>query len=125
MTTVRAFIDKIAPTASTVLWHLNGNVFKSPGQLAMQPAAEWRAVALADFNLKRADRWGRVHGVRKQYQDYREMLDQENLDGVFVATTTTPVSMGTMRSTPRMLDACVASNPSIVPPIRGFLRIVA
>lgn len=50
------------------------------------PPAHARIVALADFNLKRADRWGRVHGVRKQYQDYRELLDQKEVDVVVYAT---------------------------------------
>lgn len=50
------------------------------------PPAHARIVALADFNLQRADRWGRVHGVRKQYQDYRELLDQKDVDVVVYAT---------------------------------------
>jgi len=50
------------------------------------PPAHARIVAVADYNLKRADRWGRVHGVRKQYQDYRELLDQKEVDVVVYAT---------------------------------------
>ena len=50
------------------------------------PPAHARIVAVADYNLKRADRWGRVHGVRKQYQDYRELLDQKEVDVVIYAT---------------------------------------
>ncbi len=50
------------------------------------PPAHARVVAVADYNLKRADRWGRVHGTRKQYQDYRELLDQKEVDVVVYAT---------------------------------------
>jgi len=35
------------------------------------PPAHARIVAVADFNLKRADRWGLIHRTRKIYQDYR------------------------------------------------------
>lgn len=50
------------------------------------PPAHARIVAVADYNLKRADRWGRVHGTRKIYQDYRELLDQKEVDVVIYAT---------------------------------------
>ncbi len=50
------------------------------------PPDHARIVAVADFNLKRAERWGRVHKTRKIYQDYRELLDQKEVDVVVYAT---------------------------------------
>ncbi len=50
------------------------------------PPAHARIVAVADFNLKRAERWGSVHGTRKIYQDYRKLLDQKEVDVVIYAT---------------------------------------
>ena len=52
------------------------------------PPAHARIVALADFNLRRTFRWGMVHGVssRYQYQDYRKLLDQKDVDVVVYAT---------------------------------------
>lgn len=50
------------------------------------PPACARIVAVADFNLKRADRWGRTYRTRKVYQDYRKLLDQKDVDVVIYAT---------------------------------------
>ncbi len=50
--------------------------------------ADVKVVALGDCNLARMqdDLWGVPAGSR--YQDYRQMLDKEKLDAVFVGTTT-------------------------------------
>ncbi len=50
------------------------------------PPPHGRIVAVADYNLKRAERWGQVHGTKKIYQDYRELLDQKEVDVVIYAT---------------------------------------
>ena len=50
------------------------------------PPEHARIVAVADYNLKRAERWGRVHGTRKIYQDYRKLLDQKEVDVIVYAT---------------------------------------
>ncbi len=50
------------------------------------PPAHTRIVAVADYNLKRAQRWGRIHRTKKIYQDYRELLDQKEVDVVIYAT---------------------------------------
>lgn len=51
-------------------------------------AAEGKAelVALADVNLERAQAAAREHGFARAYSDYREMLAEERLDAVSVAT---------------------------------------
>ncbi|MBN1851883.1 MAG: Gfo/Idh/MocA family oxidoreductase [Pirellulales bacterium] len=54
------------------------------GQGALPPHA--RIVAVADFNLKRAQEWGRNYRTKKVYQDYRELLDQKEVDVVIYAT---------------------------------------
>jgi len=50
------------------------------------PPAHARVVAVADFNLKRAQEWGRNYRTKKVYQDYRELLDQKEVDAVIYAT---------------------------------------
>ena len=63
----------------------NGQLISGKGGQGAPPAHA-RIVSVADYNLKRADRWGRVHGTRKIYQDYRELLDQKEVDVVIYAT---------------------------------------
>jgi predicted dehydrogenase len=42
-------------------------------------------VAVADFNMKRADEWARNYGA-KPYQDYRALLDRKDVEVVVYAT---------------------------------------
>ena len=60
------------------------------GQLQGIPE-DAQAVAFADVNIKRAQgslRFGRNYGMTKDdcYQDYREMLERDDLDAVIIAT---------------------------------------
>ena len=50
-----------------------------------EPPAHARIVAVADFNLARANEWARNYRA-KAYQDYRELLDQKDVDVVIYAT---------------------------------------
>ncbi|MEJ7653835.1 MAG: Gfo/Idh/MocA family oxidoreductase, partial [Chloroflexia bacterium] len=49
-------------------------------------AADCRLTALADVNLENAHAFQLEHGAERVYQDYREMLAEENLDIVSVCT---------------------------------------
>ena len=62
---------------------------------AASPVEQMRLIAVADCDLRRMESFVRAtRGVFpevahcKRYQDYREMLDKEKLDGVFVTTPT-------------------------------------
>jgi predicted dehydrogenase len=61
------------------------------GQLAIgkggqgAPPAHARIVAVADFNLVRAQQWARQYRA-KAFQDYRALLDQKDVDVVVYAT---------------------------------------
>jgi len=54
------------------------------GQGAPPPHA--RIVAVADFNLKRAQEWGRNYRTKNVYQDYRKLLEHKEVDVVIYAT---------------------------------------
>lgn len=54
------------------------------GQGALPPHA--RIVAVADYNLKRAEEWGRNYRTKHIYQDYRALLNQKEVDVVIYAT---------------------------------------
>ncbi len=49
------------------------------------PPAHARIVAVADFNMVRAEQWARNYRA-KAYQDYRELLDRKDVDVVIYAT---------------------------------------
>ena len=75
---------------------LIGTGHRSKALLAESPP-ELRLASLADCDLRQMDayaKWAAENGpnipVKKlpRYQDYRQMLDSEKLDGVFIATTT-------------------------------------
>ncbi len=60
------------------------------GQLRGLPS-DTAVIALADCNIKRPERWkrsswGKEKGVKKCFQDYREMLEMKSLDAVIVAS---------------------------------------
>jgi predicted dehydrogenase len=63
----------------------NGQLMIGKGGQGALPA-QARIVAVADFNLKRAAAWGRNYRTKKVYQDYRELLDQKEVDVVIYAT---------------------------------------
>jgi len=53
------------------------------GQGAPPPHA--RIVAVADFNMARAEQWARNYRA-KAYHDYRELLDRRDVDAIIYAT---------------------------------------
>lgn len=55
-----------------------------PGYKAL--GSEVEIVACADVNRATAERTAREHGIAAVYEDYRDMLRQERLDGVSVCT---------------------------------------
>ncbi len=68
-----------------------------PHDLLKESPAELKLVALADCDLRQAESYEKfarqarpeiAGGGCSRYQDYRRMLDEEKLDGVFVPTTT-------------------------------------
>ncbi len=43
-------------------------------------------MAVADYNLKRAEEWGRNYRTKNVFQDYRKLLDMKEVDVVIYAT---------------------------------------
>lgn len=62
-----------------------GSGFRA-NQLMQQLPEPGRIVAISDCNLKRAEGAAKSREGCKAYQNYREMLDKEQLDGVIVGT---------------------------------------